>query len=558
MAHLKRILQDYRALQREPLPLAAAAPRDSDTTLWDGLIGVELDGEVCPLHFLIDFPTDYPRSAPSVGFSFAFPYSGGASYTKTDGRLAGKFVVCLDLLGNFDHVHTEWKAQTGTGWSPAYSVTTLLLQLQSVLASEQWGRVGTAERARMRQQAEAWRPAGLALRTHAELAAMRDPALLSLCRGDAALADRTERFVQEHGVDRAALLSLLAGFTGAPDAEPTGPAVDPNIVCFATGAGYKDAVLGMGVRPEGKNLATAAELLSLEAFDGGLRQGTDKAPFTWFLPAWVNQAHAERARAALEASVCTIGEKAFGTRRGDLSAAAMEVFPRLVNQMIVEIMRPDAAKTAAIAFFEALANFWRAFRDLVERHQGLRDAVRRALTDFVGDEAQRHKDRCADLGMVLALYSVYQGLEGCPAPLAFARAYLDENFVRNVMWWRRGGSSAAGPDGVFRATQVSREIFLFQQMVRRVLVGDDVAATLAALEATNCTVPDRLEELQRAWRAQKAAVQTWPEFFEAAGVPSPSRGVQFWLERTEARADEKGPKYTFSGGKGKGKGKGKW
>ena len=35
------------------------------------------------------------------------------------------------------------------------------------------------------------------------------------------------------------------------------------------------AMLGVGIRREKKNLGTAAELLSKEAFDGGLRQNTD-------------------------------------------------------------------------------------------------------------------------------------------------------------------------------------------------------------------------------------------------------------------------------------------
>lgn len=34
-------------------------------------------------------------------------------------------------------------------------------------------------------------------------------------------------------------------------------------------------MLGVGIRREKKNLGTAAELLSKEAFDGGLRQNTD-------------------------------------------------------------------------------------------------------------------------------------------------------------------------------------------------------------------------------------------------------------------------------------------
>merc|ERR1719343_262466 len=126
-------------LQEEPMPLAAAAPcSDSDLTLWNGIVGVNMEVThlgcvTVPLHFLIDFPWDYPQSAPNIGFSFEFEYRGGAQYVMSDGRLKGKKVICLDVLGNFGGMHTEWKETVGSGWSPAYTVSTLLVQLQSVL-----------------------------------------------------------------------------------------------------------------------------------------------------------------------------------------------------------------------------------------------------------------------------------------------------------------------------------------------------------------------------------------------------------------------------------------
>merc|ERR1711988_260859 len=108
--------------------------------MWDGMIGVEMEvthfGRVTvPLHFLIDFPANYPQNAPNIGFSFEFQYRGGAEYIMPDGRLKGKKVICLDVLGNFQGIHSELKDTVGSGWSPAYTVTTLLVQLQSVLCS---------------------------------------------------------------------------------------------------------------------------------------------------------------------------------------------------------------------------------------------------------------------------------------------------------------------------------------------------------------------------------------------------------------------------------------
>jgi len=67
-----------------------------------------------------------------------------------------------------------------------------------------------------------------------------------------------------------------------PCSSTTAIEVDGNICCFATGKLYTEALLGVGVSREKKNLGTAAELLSKEAFDGGLRQSTNKSPFEFF------------------------------------------------------------------------------------------------------------------------------------------------------------------------------------------------------------------------------------------------------------------------------------
>merc|ERR1711865_364360 len=95
--------------------------------------------------------------------------------------------------------------------------------------------------------------------------------------------------------------------------------VDTNICCWSTGKLYTDALLGVGVSRERRNIATAAELLSKEAYDEGLRQNTNKSPFEFFLPVWINEAHAadrpEWCNTLL--SKCSeIGTKALGSEGG--------------------------------------------------------------------------------------------------------------------------------------------------------------------------------------------------------------------------------------------------
>eukprot|EP00418_Pyrodinium_bahamense_P064054 CAMPEP_0179085138 /NCGR_PEP_ID=MMETSP0796-20121207/38539_1 /TAXON_ID=73915 /ORGANISM="Pyrodinium bahamense, Strain pbaha01" /LENGTH=57 /DNA_ID=CAMNT_0020782567 /DNA_START=25 /DNA_END=194 /DNA_ORIENTATION=- len=40
----RRLLADLKRLQEEPIPLAAASPRsDADLTLWNGVIGAQME-----------------------------------------------------------------------------------------------------------------------------------------------------------------------------------------------------------------------------------------------------------------------------------------------------------------------------------------------------------------------------------------------------------------------------------------------------------------------------------------------------------------------------------
>jgi len=585
----RRLMADLKRLQEEPIPLAAAQPcSDQDLTLWDGVIGVEMDVThfgcvTVPLHFLIDFPADYPQSAPNIGFSFEFQYRGGAQYVMPNGRLKGKKVICLDVLGNFGNYHQEWKNTVGSGWSPAYTVTTLLVQLQSVLC-DLGTQMSQQERDITYQSAVRFcekNPSAVLqlldedeLRDQREqrLAAGRMAKIAKLCRADLPLAKRVQEFADRAGLSDnggAALddfLALLADVASAGvsgnstsigDSTPASSdlevvKVDKNICCFATGKLYTEALLGIGVSREKRNLGTAAELLSKEAFDGGLRQSTNKSPFEYFLPVWINEAHSAKSQAWLEAlkrSYMEIGHNVYQVSGEDESI--IEVFPRLINQMIVEVMRPDAAKSAAIATFEALCNFWRTLRWLVDTRPTLLACIGALLSKFVQDEHSRHKDNTPDLGIVLVLFTAFQGHDGCPTRADFIRAYADENSLRWVMWWQRSGTRPE-PMPVFQATQVSREICMFQLMVVDIIIAD-VSVTLKDMEETNCKLPQQLEKLQLQWRQQKSSVDTWASYFSCIGTPQPAfQSESAWIADCVSRAAAKGPKY--GGGKGEGKG----
>jgi len=121
--HLSRVrkdLQEYFAC-REEFPCIAAAPLENDICTWHINIKAP-DGPYAssPVHFVLKFPPTYPMKPPEVRCMTPIQHP----------NLFDDGYVCLDLLKE----HTTNEAYRG--WSPGYTLTTILLQLQSFLFSE--------------------------------------------------------------------------------------------------------------------------------------------------------------------------------------------------------------------------------------------------------------------------------------------------------------------------------------------------------------------------------------------------------------------------------------
>ncbi|KNE65212.1 hypothetical protein AMAG_19444 [Allomyces macrogynus ATCC 38327] len=134
---VRRLMWDWKELQADPLDHVVAAPLEGNMLEWHvNLIGpAELD-KLCPKvemaesvwHMVIRFSDFYPARPPSVVLCTSIP--GHLNVLGARPR-DGLFPVCMDMLetGNLKQTSTHQY----TGWSSAYTVRSILMQLQALL-----------------------------------------------------------------------------------------------------------------------------------------------------------------------------------------------------------------------------------------------------------------------------------------------------------------------------------------------------------------------------------------------------------------------------------------
>ncbi|KAJ3347432.1 Ubiquitin-conjugating enzyme E2 2, partial [Allomyces javanicus] len=134
---VRRLMWDWKELQADPLDHVVAAPLEGNMFEWHvNLIGPAELIELCPevkmaqsvWHMVIRFSDFYPARPPSVVLCTSIP--GHLNVLGARPR-DGLFPVCMDMLetGNLKQTSTHQY----TGWSSAYTVRSILMQLQALL-----------------------------------------------------------------------------------------------------------------------------------------------------------------------------------------------------------------------------------------------------------------------------------------------------------------------------------------------------------------------------------------------------------------------------------------
>jgi ubiquitin-protein ligase len=478
-------MKEAQDVQANPLPGISLTPSEGNLAEWHANImvsGGQYDGLV--MHILLDCPHDYPNSAPKAYFVNPVSYQSGATEI-----VPGKGMsVCLNLFGNFAHIHREWGTNgEASGWSVSYTLQTALLTLQGLLPVDMLSTQPSCVSQSMAQshsckcscghsgaRADLFRPSlplPAAVAPQSSMPSL-DELRQAISQGLTLQGVQLVADVQwlclstADGQNFYACSTPPAGFV--MDAAPCVP--QPNVMCYALHKTLKSdpgEIFGFGVAVERQNVSTPAEVLCKEAFDSGIRTSSQNVLFQHFVPLFVSDAHWLIAKPVLFAATSKIWSTISRVPEPIPAVAAARVVCRLMNNVVIDVMKADGRSAASDTFISGYFSLLRILVRLASDHPEVQQVADKDWGEFMASSENRNKDKCPNIGDILPLLCISSRFSWPDV----AAAYQEESHIRNVRWYLHDHPSLASVNPnkmdnrvsiTFSATAVSRRMACFQ------------------------------------------------------------------------------------------------
>jgi ubiquitin-protein ligase len=554
---LPRLKKEYESLVKTPVHNTAVEWSEDSADVWFGaMYGLFPKDPTIPVSFMIHFDKSYPIKPPSVGFDAPFPFLEGASYVVNDKEkvLHGKFVICLDLLGNFAGVHGEWANRPG-GWAPTCDTSYLLVQLYVVI-DENLKRAPVADVDQ----------AALAFQTYAK--AHTVPSLVSQAQKDDSMAILTAL------METKATIGEGGEGGGEVEKKVSSEPVFAAPTCCITSLSSQETLLFYGIVTESVNRSGKINLVT-DCVPFSVESGLDKLPttkaaFQFTIPCWCNDAHGrspqwyEKTKANLHQASLSIFKLRSSTEIEDV----MRVYPDLINTLILSMMKENDVR-ACSRLFEGIINLWRSFHELTRLNPVLQKHINDLLLRFTKNKESRLKSVTPDVGHTLVTFfaNVREGTE-FEDPSSFLLAFDEESSLRRPLWWQKDGISIT-PLATYRQSLVSVKIIAFQILFQKKVIS---ATTLEDIHRTYCSLPELLDNFLKEWKVVvkqlESETEPWKTYYEIlqdCGLPSSRvsevQRPDFFRNLVAEASSLKGyfmDGKSYQGGKGGGGGRRHW
>lgn len=493
--YMKRLHEDLKHLKEEPILGANAEPLELEHNMlkWYGIVlgpeGTKYAGRA--IRFILEFSNEYPNKPPKAYFETHIEYEGTTAPYKDE---SGRIVVCLSIFGNLGKIHTEWVSKSD-GWSPSYTVRTILTSMQALLLSNM-------------------------LSTNKQsIKHTRKSALDYICPKTRHLGSVTCTWFPKVITDYN-LVAAVAAKHGRVGVK----VLRDFYVCYMNKSTADDpsTTIGYGIHVENNGtFSSPCEYLSRSAYTNCTRRGSKNQPFEYWIPILITGPYSGKFMEQLNRALETI------------TAANSRLFPRdtppyarlfklcssVMNNLVVEIKKNHDDITANDKLINGYVAFYRLLISYAEVDSRMVRYCNKAIREFLASPANRVKKVVSNLGELLIHLTIADEYDWND----LADAFMEESDARNVKWcldtaygselgdekFLRGRSKQ-----VLHLTRGSRKLIMYQVRFSEIVK----TLTPAVLNSNYGLAPDDIrDELNNI--CDMVRTGTWDAFFAWVRMP---------------------------------------
>ncbi|CAF0798243.1 unnamed protein product [Adineta ricciae] len=467
-AATKRIIRDLQDLHKNSIPgLSVCCPDESNPFVLHCNVLIS-DGPYhgIIIHLILHIPDDYPLTGPAGNIAPGLEFDHRYHLHIHDDHINGH-ALCNDLLTNYAahfRMVDDGNAKQASGWSPGYTLSTILLQIVTFFADPDFGQDPLPQLVdQLREMVKSFRCI-----TCGHSYENVNPPIVDYTeiQSSPKVDEEQERAQRERDrVHHELVEKLTCGVT------------KQNVIEDQICLGYPLLIK----RDQRSRLSfeIILELISYDAYVAEIQKsGEEKLDFyenhkfrsvtgkdyNHWLPIFVNSEHFERGRTIIENSISIIDRgTALGIHRNDfVPEMALKVLTALMNKTVVQLFNGEMYESKQA--IEAYCHFLRLLMHFIDIYPQLDGGINKTIADFISDRRNRQKQYVPDMGEFLikiALSKKYHFAE-------IKKYIYEEYFARQIFWIEQKQvvrellciKSRHLPD-IFQAAQVSNHLLVF-------------------------------------------------------------------------------------------------
>ncbi len=490
------------------------------------------------MHVILIIPATYPQGSPSGRMAQGFPFDHNHHehiHSRTQGN-----VICADYLSDFQQYFQMMdggQIKAGYGWTPAMTLSKLLVSLQQFFAQTDLRIPSETEIKKTKQNIDAYscKCGHKTIQPFPSLVSEQEfnetvNSVINKISNNMKNVSIDETKKKSNDIKKRQMDQIKELLTCSFTRE--NPIDNKTVILgypILTNLDSRNRIHSTLIPEPFSYDFFASEIqrndFKLDRYSSTTFRSASGKPYNQFLPIFINEEHFERARQHIENSISILSSNtASGENKYDFDQMMIpRVLLNLMNQMVVMMM--DCSVHESESIIMAYCHLMRLFVKFTEIYPKLVKYIRDKTANFLNNNEDRSKTHVPDLGEFIVALGInailpknkYESICTFDDP-KMKKVLLDEFFARQIFWIEKDNPTIYGVAQnerlrlSFNQTLVSNKLLVFNLMFSKFFLFEGVTNNL---DSQYGLPPVHIIESFQQMIKKIKNINSYPEFLQA-------------------------------------------